>query len=134
MVWNSMRLRILLPSHSFADTQGVLRIVAETHDGAFGILPNRLDCVAALSPGILVYETSELGEVYVALDEGVLVKTGSEVCVSVRRAINGADLAQLQQAVQKEFVHVDTGEREQRAVMAKLEAGFLRQFAGLHHD
>ena len=33
------------------------RIVSETHEGAFGLLPHRLDCVAALTPGILVYET-----------------------------------------------------------------------------
>ncbi len=59
------------------------RIVAETRQGAFGILPQRLDCVAALEPGILIYETNGDEEQYVALDEGVLVKNGLEVLVSV---------------------------------------------------
>jgi len=43
--------------------------------------------VAALAPGILIYETEVEGEVYVAVDEGVLVKTGPDVLVSVRRAL-----------------------------------------------
>ena len=53
------------------------RIVAETREGSFGLLPHRLDCVAALAPGILIYETEAEGEVFVAVDEGVLVKTGA---------------------------------------------------------
>ena len=65
------------------------RIVAETRAGSFGLLPHRLDCVAALTPGILTYETEADGEVYVAVDHGVLVKTGQEVLVSVRRALAG---------------------------------------------
>jgi F-type H+-transporting ATPase subunit epsilon len=62
----------------------VSRIVAETREGSFGLLPHRLDCVAALAPGILIYETEAEGEVYLAVDEGVLVKTGLDVLVSVR--------------------------------------------------
>jgi F0F1-type ATP synthase epsilon subunit len=81
-----MQLKVLLPSQIFADKTGVSRIVAETREGSFGLLPHRLDCVAALVPGILTYETQTDGEVFVAVDEGILVKTGSDVLVSVRRA------------------------------------------------
>ena len=76
----------------------MLRIVAETREGSFGLLPHRLDCVAALAPGILIYETEAEGEMYVAVDEGVLVKTGRDVLVSVRRAMGGTDLGQLRQS------------------------------------
>jgi F-type H+-transporting ATPase subunit epsilon len=79
-----MNLKVLLPFGIFADQSAVLRIVAETREGSFGLLPNRLDCVAALAPGILTYETAAEGEVFVAIDEGVLVKTGPDVRVSVR--------------------------------------------------
>ena len=72
----SMNLKVLLPFGVFAEKTGVSRIVAETREGSFGLLPHRLDCVAALAPGILIYETEADGEVYVAVDEGVLVKTG----------------------------------------------------------
>src|SRR5664280_431640 len=77
-----MNLKILLPFKIFADKTGVSRIVAESRDGSFGLLPHRLDCVAALAPGILVFETETEGEVCMAIDEGILVKTGADVPVS----------------------------------------------------
>ena len=123
-----MNLKILLPSHIFAEKIGVSRIVAETAGGSFGILPHRLDCAAALAPGILTYECDAEEEVYVAVDEGVLVKAGNEVLVSVRNAIGGADLGQLRTAVEREFLTLDEHERNVRSVLAKLESGFVRRF------
>ena len=56
-----MNLKVLLPFQIFAEKTGVSRIVAETHEGSFGLLPHRLDCVAALTPGILIYQTESDG-------------------------------------------------------------------------
>ena len=43
-----MNLKVLLPFRIFAEETGVLRIVAETREGSFGLLPHRLDCVLSL--------------------------------------------------------------------------------------
>ena len=129
-----MNLKILLPFQVFVEKTDVSRIVAETHEGSFGLLPHRLDCVAALAPGILIYETQSDGEVFVAVDEGVLVKTGADVLVSVRRAIAGTDLGQLRDSVKQEFLVIDERERSVRSSVAKLEAGFLRRVAAFKHD
>lgn len=125
-----MKLKILLPFQVLAERSDVSRIVAETRNGSFGLLPRRLDCVAALIPGILIYETESEGEVFVAVDEGVLVKSGPHVLVSVRRAIAGTDLDQLHDAVKTEFLSLNEQEQSMRAVMTKLEMGFLHRFAG----
>lgn len=124
-----MQLEILLPFKVFARKTGVARIVAETADGSFGLLPQRLDCVAALVPGILVCESDDEGEYWLAVDEGVLVKAGSQVSVSVRRAVGGTDPDQLRQAVEQEFLVRDEQEQSVRQVMARLEAGFTRRYA-----
>lgn len=129
-----MHLKVLLPFQIFADKAGVSRIVAETRDGSFGLLPHRLDCVAALPPGILIFETEEEGEVYLAVDEGVLVKTGPDVLVSVRRAISGTDLSQLRDTVEQEFLSLNEHEQSVRSVMVKLESGFIRRMAKFHHE
>ena len=129
-----MNLEVLLPFQIFAAETDVTRIVAETPDGSFGILPLRLDCVAALEPGILIYETEAEGEMFVAVDEGVLVKTGPDVLVSVRQAIGGTDLTRLREDVEKEFLTLDEHEESTRMVMAKLETGFLRRFATLRDE
>jgi F-type H+-transporting ATPase subunit epsilon len=129
-----MNLKVLLPFEVFAEKTGVSRIVAETREGAFGLLPRRLDCVAALVPGILIYETESDGEVFLAVDKGVLVKTGPDVLVSVRRALGGADLDQLRDAVAQEYLALNQHEQKVRAVMAKLESGFLRRFEAFRHE
>lgn len=129
-----MNLKILLPFQIFAEKKSVSRIVAETREGSFGLLPHRLDCVAALVPGIFIYETEEGGEVYVAVDEGVLVKTGQEVLVSVRNAIVGMDLSQLRETVENEFLTMDESEQRMRSVMAKLESGLVRRLVEFHND
>jgi F-type H+-transporting ATPase subunit epsilon len=128
-----MHLKVLLPFGVFADKTSVSRIVAETRQGSFGLLPHRLDCVAALAPGILTYETQGEGEVYVAVNEGVLVKTGLDVLVSVRNAIGGTDLSQLHDAVKREFLTLTEREQNVRSVMAKMESGFIRRLVEFHH-
>ena len=129
-----MNLKVLLPFHVFADKKDVVRIVAETPDGSIGLLPHRRDCVAALEPGILTYETAADGTVYVAVDRGVLVKYGAEVMVSVRRAIAGADLSQLQESVKREFLTLDDQERDVRAAMARMEGSFMRHLEEFSHE
>lgn len=129
-----MNLKILLPFKVFAEKAGVSRIVARTSEGSFGLLPRRLDCVAALVPGILVFETEAEGEVYMAVDEGVLVKSGQDVLVSVRNAIGGMDMGKLHEAIGQEFLNLDDQEKKVRLVLTKLESGFIRRFAEFHHE
>lgn len=129
-----MTLKILLPFRIFTVQDTVVRIVAETRQGAFGILPQRLDCVAALEPGILTYATNGEDEQYVAIDEGVLVKSGPDVLVSVRNAIAGTDLHQLRNKVEREFLILDEDEQRLRSVLAKLDSTFVHRFADFRHD
>lgn len=129
-----MSLKILLPYQVFMEKSDVLRIVAETLQGSFGLLPHRLDCVAALVPGILTCETEQDGEFYVAVDEGVLVKTGTEVLISVRNAFSGPDLGSLRDTVEKEFMNLDEREKSVRTVLAKLEGEFIRRLTEVHHE
>ncbi len=129
-----MNLKILLPFQIFAEKAGVSRIIAETPEGSFGLLPHRLDCVAAITPGILIYEADGEGEVYVAVDEGVLVKTGPDVLISVRRASGGTDLGQLHDAVEQEFLTLDEHEQSVRSVLTKMESDLIRRMAGFHNE
>lgn len=127
----SMNLKILLPHGIFAQHDDVLRIVAETADGCFGILPRRLDGVAALVPGILIFESGSQGEQIVAVDEGVLVKAGRDVMVSVRNAVGGEHLARLRETVEQEFLNLGEHEHAVRSVLAKLESSFVRRMMDL---
>ena len=129
-----MNLKILLPFMVFADKTDVSRIVAEGGRGSFGLLPHRLDCVTSLAPGILTYETERDGIIYIAADAGVLVKVGTDVLVSIHHAIAGTDLAQLHDAVKRQFLTLDDSERQLHNVLDKMEGGLIGRFADFEHD
>lgn len=133
MSQNRMQLKILLPFKVFAKKKDVSRIVVNSTQGFVGFLPNRLDCAVALEPGILTYESQDSGEVFIAVDEGVLVKTGLDVLISVRDAITGVDLDTLHEAVLQRFVKESEQEVNMRFALSKLESGFIHRFAQLQH-
>jgi F-type H+-transporting ATPase subunit epsilon len=129
-----MDLKILLPYRIFAEIKNVISIVAETSEGSFGLLPQRLDCVAAIVPCIFTYETESKSIHYIAIDEGILIKAGPEVLVSVRNAFAGTDLGKLHESVEKEFLKLDDSERDILSVMAKLESGFIGSLEKIRKD
>lgn len=71
------------------------------------------------------HETQAAGIQYPAVDEGIMVKTGAQVMVSVRNAIGGIDLGKLHQSVENEFVKINETERNVRNEMAKMESGLI---------
>lgn len=118
-----MDLKLLLPYKVFADIKNVVSIVAETSEGSFGFLPQRLDCVAVLVPGIFNYKTDKVH--YIAVDEGLLVKAGDQVMVSVRNAVGGVELGKLADAIKNEFASISADEEKVRYMASRLETGFL---------
>jgi F-type H+-transporting ATPase subunit epsilon len=128
----AMRLRILLPTQVLLDEK-VSKIIAEAHNGSFGILPRHIDFVAALVPGIVAYYPEGGAEAFVGIDEGILVKRGQNVMVSTGRAVAGEELASLRQVVEEKFLELDEHERMARSALARLEAGVVRRFIDLEH-
>ncbi|WP_339720102.1 F0F1 ATP synthase subunit epsilon [uncultured Paraglaciecola sp.] len=121
-----MNLNILLPNKVFAKHKKVLRVIVETLEGSYGVLPNRLDCTAALTPGILTYEIESGKELYIAIDQGVFVKKGHDILVSTRQAVQGIGLDELRNTIKTEFLALDEKQQEIRFAMDKLESSFLQ--------
>jgi F-type H+-transporting ATPase subunit epsilon len=128
-----VQLKIFLPHKTFACIEGVTQVVFMTPAGSFGLLPHRLDCATVLSPGLLTYSTVTTGQVYLAVNAGVLVKTGADVLVCVRHAIAGADLGGLRQAIEREFLTLSEQEKSNRTTLAQLESGLIRGLIELRH-
>jgi F-type H+-transporting ATPase subunit epsilon len=126
-----MKLKIILPAKVLLEST-VTGIVAEAQNGSFGLLPRHIDMVTALVPGILAFRTED-GEHFAAIDEGMLVKCGERVIVSVRDAVYGADLGSLEQTVRQRYQSNDEQEREMRSALARLESGFMRRFMELRN-
>lgn len=121
-----MKLKIVLPTEILIDTE-VAKINAEAENGAFCLLPRHIDIVAALVPGILSFQLSNGQEEFIAVDEGILVKCGSEVLVSTRNAARGPDLGKLRDTVETQYRLLDEREKVARSALAKLEANLVRR-------
>ncbi|NBC85455.1 MAG: F0F1 ATP synthase subunit epsilon [Bacteroidetes bacterium] len=126
-----MTLLVLLPEKVLL-RRPVKKIVAEGQSGSFGLLPRHVDFVEVLVPGILAFfPTGESDEVFVAVDDGLLVKCGREVRVSVRNAVIGPELGELEQTVRDRFQQIDAREQTMRTALAKLESEVIRSFIDL---
>lgn len=125
-----MHLKLLTPTEILVD-ESVVKLNAEGPEGHFCLLPRHRDWVATLVPGLVSFVALDGGEIFVAVDRGILVKCGDEVLVSVRRAVRGSDLAGLRDVVETRFRHCDDQEKTARGAIARLEAGVIRRFLEL---
>ncbi len=128
-----MNLKILLPSRVFCGESHVDRIVVQTSAGSFGLLSHRADCVAAIVPGILVYQVKDHNEVFIALDQGVLTKAGSDVFISVRNAIAGSDLGELKKQVEEDFLKLSGEQQTIHTAMLRMETRLIAQLVACQH-
>jgi len=121
-----MRLAVLLPAEILLDEE-VGKVSAWSPDGSFTILPRHIDFVSPVSAGLLSFTGKGGGEEYIAVDEGLLVKRGSDVTVAVRNALRGADLGGLRSAVEERFEELGEREKAARSSVVRLETDFMRR-------
>ena len=125
-----MRLQILLPTRILID-QSASKVIAEAENGSFCLKPRHVDIVTSLAPGIVTWHCPDNPECYAGVAEGVLVKSGRDVLISVQFGVSGDSLAQLREALQRHFDDVDERERQALSAVARLESDFVRRFLEL---
>jgi len=128
----NMKLKILIPTVVLIDRE-VTKVIAEAENGHFCLLPHHIDFVTPLVSGILSFTTEAEEEIFVAVDEGILVKCEREVLVSTRNAIKGNNLETLKQTVAEQFQILDETEKLTRSALARFEASMMRHFKELGH-
>jgi F-type H+-transporting ATPase subunit epsilon len=122
-----MRLKVFLPSEILIDEE-VIKIVAEAQNGFFCLLPRHIDYLSTLVPGIFYYFSPDGSEKFLAVDQGILVKCGLEVLVSIRNAVQGPELGVLEKMIKEQFEVEEEREIATNLAFSKLEANFVRRF------
>ncbi|MFA5627235.1 MAG: F0F1 ATP synthase subunit epsilon [Thiohalomonadaceae bacterium] len=125
-----MQVALRLPTRTLFSGE-VIKLYAVAENGAFAMLPNHIDFVSALVPSVMVLTNQQQEEMFFAIDEGLLVKTGHQVEVAVWRGLQGEDLDALNKIIQSTFLAVDEDERVARTALSQLEAGLVRRFGDL---
>lgn len=125
-----MNLTILLPEKTYWQGR-VKKVVGEAKNGSFCLLPAHIDFVTIMVPGIFYTVTEDDQEIYVAINEGVLLKNGSEITLATRNATKGDSLGSLKRQVEEDFKRIDQQDRRANQALQKLEADFVRRFLDL---
>lgn len=128
-----MDLKVLLPGR-VAYEGPVTKVSARGREGAFTILPRHIDYVTALVPGLLFFDTEGGQELFMAVDEGILVKCGSEITVSTHNAVVSDDLREVDEKLEELFQELDERERHARWGLSRLWVDFVRRYFNLEEE
>lgn len=125
-----MTVTLRLPTSTLFQGRAT-RLTGVGKNGAFGLLPNHIDFVTALAPSVMTLRLADGSEKIFGIDQGLLVKKGHAIDVVTLRGVCGDDLSSLKDTIHAKFVQMDEEERQARSALSRLEAGIMRQFAGL---
>ena len=120
-----MKLRILTPTEVVLE-QDAVHVTVEDQTGSLGIRPGHAALVTALVPGIVQTRTEGGSEHYIAVNGGVMLVNSDTVEIVSRQAIQGTDIAQLENNVLSEFEKDVEEDRANRAAFEKLRLNFMR--------
>jgi len=125
-----VRLLLSVPTEVLLDER-VTKVIAESPDGHFCLLPRHVDLATVLVPGLLTYLRPGGAEAVVAVDHGVLVKVGDDVRVACERAHPAANAEAAARAVRERFAVQSDREKRARATLARLEGDVVRRLGEL---
>lgn len=125
-----MKLLLTVPSGVLVEAEAD-KIVAESIEGSFCLLPRHADVTTLLVPGLLSYQDENGAEVFAAIDHGVLVKAGDVVRVACQRGVVAGDLGEAEATVRERFRIQSEREKRARSALLRLEADILRRLGEL---
>lgn len=128
-----MMVTVLLPQRTLLHEEAVDRVIAESHEGSFCLEPRHVDYAAPIVAGILTL-VQDGKERFIGTGEGVLVKVADEVLVSVRDAVTGADLGQLEETIRRRHEARADRADELRQAAERLESTLVRRFIMLEDE
>ncbi len=122
-----MKLRIVTPLEVAVD-EDFASLKAEDDSGSFGILPHHADFLTALAVSVVSWKNAGGEWNHCAVRGGVLtVSGGSQVTVTTREAVRGADIEQLDATVLAKFRGEIETERVEHADATRLQLAAIRQ-------
>ncbi|QSX08532.1 hypothetical protein J0B03_00105 [Alkalibacter rhizosphaerae] len=121
-----MELDIILPNKTMEFLE-IEALTAPGTEGSFQIYPKHVDFTSTLKAGILTIK-KEKEEIYIAINNGVLVKKGEKIHVACHQAIQGESLEKLSTTVEETFLAANEREKSTNEILAKMEIETLKRF------
>ena len=124
-----MELKVVTPTEVILSCP-IQKITIEGIEGFRSFLPKHMDFITALKPGIMTYLTQDNTTKYIACNQGLFVKCGTQVSISTPWAVVSDNLQRLKQDIKVAFQEMEQERKEVGVSMARLEIGLTK---GLMH-
>ncbi len=128
-----MRIKIITPAEIKVDAPARW-VRADAPDGSFALLPRHIDFVTRLVPGLITFERTDGAIRYAGSGAATLVKRGPDVMISAHDVVLGDTPDEVQQQLARALRTIDEIERQERALLARLEADMIRRFQDLERQ
>ena len=128
-----MELKVVTPTEVILSCP-IQKITIEGIDGFRSLLPKHMDFITALKSGIMTYLTLDNKTKYLACNQGLFVKCGTQVSISTPWAIISDDLQHLKQHIKQAFQEMEQERKEVGVSMARLEIGLTKGLMQLRKE
>ncbi|MBP5215081.1 MAG: hypothetical protein J6039_00790 [Alphaproteobacteria bacterium] len=125
-----MKLTVFTPIGKVLQEE-VQKVRIPTLEGYYTLLPKHIDFASAMKVDIVSMLTKDNLQKFVACHNGVAVKKGDEVTITVQNAVVGESLDELEKVIDSDFKKTDEQRKELNIAMARLELGIIRGFTKL---
>lgn len=95
-----LNLKIYTPDKLVLN-ETILKLSVDGKEGNFSIMPKHIDYISSFSDGIISYTDTNNAVNFLAVNQGVLVKTGRNIEISTFHVALGTDLKDLKNKVKE---------------------------------
>jgi len=117
---NLFKFTILSPLETILDEE-VKKISLKGKEGSYSIFPNHLDYISSIKTNVLYYVDKHNKTYYVAINEGILVKCGNHVKLSVFSGIKGTDIKELEKKIAENIRQAEEAKKAYITSVTNLE-------------
>ena len=128
-----MELKVVTPIEVILSCP-IQKITIEGIDGFRSLLPKHIDFITALKPGIMTYVTTDNATKYLACNQGLFVKCGTQVSISTPWAVISDDLEHLKHHIKQNMAEMEQERKEVGVSMARLEIGLTKGLIQLRRE
>ncbi|MDR2777916.1 MAG: hypothetical protein LBB13_00200 [Rickettsiales bacterium] len=126
---NILNLRIYTPQKLFLEEKIVKMHISETEVN-YTILPRHIDYLSSFNRSTVNFEKTNGEKVYLWLNQGILVKCGREIQISVFSAISGGDsepdLRKAMENFQKNFKNLVESGKKFKSTLRNIESRIIK--------
>jgi len=108
-----------------------MSVTIETINGSFTLKARHIDFISIVKPGVLTVKTENGQEDVMGVDTGIMVKKKNRVTISVRNAVQGTAIGNIEKHIEEHYSSLDDKQRALNTGIVGLERDLAKSIYDL---